>query len=242
MNQWAFCIWIHLTHFLFTKVAAWDMPVHKGKALQSYRTFQQTQRTTTRIFLKDSSWRCLLPSCLTFMGDGPMVVPSHTDSCGGYLKQKMLIRTTVLKQRHILCYVEKKHSKCMQYLNAGLNSGLLIWSENTYTKETNKASSRNSLLLTWDMISTISIDHSFCSRNSVSTRIQNFLHIIPILKKTSDWKSCSSTRSTYSWLKCGLHILLFWDVTHFIQISSQRQTYCKEVPSNQGTSLFQRRL
>lgn len=122
----------------------------------------------------------------------------------------------------------------MQYLTAGSIQGS-SFDLYTYTKETNKASSRNSLLLTWDMISTISIDQSFCSRNSVSTRIQSFLHIIPILKNTSDWKSCRNTRSaTYSWLKCSLHILLCWDVTHFIQISSQRETHCKEVPSNQG--------
>lgn len=81
---------------------------------------------------------------------------------------------TKTKTYSMLSYIEKKNSKCMQYLTAGSIQGS-SFDLYTYTKETNEASSRNSLLLTWDMISTISIRSFFLQPKQCLNKNPKFL-------------------------------------------------------------------
>ena len=60
-----------------TKVAAWDMAVHKVKIV---KPFNLTGHSSRHGGLQAASFWRIHPGdayCLTFMGDGPMVMPKH---------------------------------------------------------------------------------------------------------------------------------------------------------------------
>ena len=123
----------------------------------------------------------------------------------------------------------------MQYLNAGLNSGL-PFDLYTYVHQRNKWSIFEEFIAS-DLGYDISYQHRsfFLQPKQCLNKNPKFLAYHSDSQENQRLKELQQ-HSKYVFLaeKCSLHILLFWDVTHFIQISSQRQTHTNTL---QGSSL-----